>query len=269
MSLKRPSRVKGSGLVLAGQGRGLVLAGQGMDGSGRGIRLSGQLGPSFVGRRRVGPLRARRAPRQRRGRPVRVSTEQEGEGIKKLVKKARKGAKKVRKEVKKVKPRKIAKITGQVLKTGSAILKEAAILLPPAQAAELLAVAELGGRAGTVLKSRAKKKNGAKQTLAGAKDLLKIARQEKKKAGVSKPGKAMKVTKPRKPRIVKPLGVPDHDHPPGTDPDHPHPSRGGRLVGRGRKKRKPSAWNLHVKRELKAGKTMKQAAVSWRALKNK
>ena len=36
-----------------------------------------------------------------------------------------------------------------------------------------------------------------------------------------------------------------------------------------KRKRKPSAYNKHVGRERKAGKTMKQAAASWRALSGK
>lgn len=32
-------------------------------------------------------------------------------------------------------------------------------------------------------------------------------------------------------------------------------------------KRKPSAYNTHISKEMKAGKTMKEAAASWKAKK--
>lgn len=35
-------------------------------------------------------------------------------------------------------------------------------------------------------------------------------------------------------------------------------------MGKDKKKRKPSAYNKHVGREMRAGKTMKQAAASWK-----
>ena len=43
--------------------------------------------------------------------------------------------------------------------------------------------------------------------------------------------------------------------------------RGGSTAKKtvGGKKRKPSAYNMHIKKEMKKGKTMKQAAASWRA----
>jgi len=32
----------------------------------------------------------------------------------------------------------------------------------------------------------------------------------------------------------------------------------------GKRKRKPSAYNMHIKKEMKAGKSMKEAAKSWK-----